>query len=290
MALAVSGRVAIKDYEPGIDRLDLSRLGMIRSTLQLRFQPTAGGIRIWFGNTVIDIASNGGCTLLPQMFGDGMFPVVHYQPPDVRTTLTGTARPDALTAACGGSTVWGCACADRILGSGLEDHLIGGIGHDRMIGGDGDDTIWADAINDFVRGDGGNDRVIGGLGHDVILGGDGADTLAGGERCPSGRDRRRSAAGRGGRRCLSVDRRGIVPGDRPDTIPGFIAGEDRLDLSALILTCIAETAFSGHAGQLRWTVEATGITVQADLDGDALADLVLWLDSLAALSRGDLIL
>ncbi|WP_246026615.1 calcium-binding protein [Paracoccus luteus] len=204
--LPVAGRVAIKDYEPGIDRLDLSMLGMIRSTMQLRLVPQSWGIKIRFGDTVIDIYSRDGRTLLADMFDNALFPVAHYVPPDVRSTVLGTMRADVLSAARGGSTVWGMAGDDTVLGSGLEDRIIGGIGRDRitanggddtvqgdagddtirggtgldlLVGGDGNDQIFGEADADRIIGNAGDDTLTGGVGNDVLTGGDGADLMTG---------------------------------------------------------------------------------------------------------------
>ena len=58
------GRIAIRDYDPAEDQLDLSLLGMIRSTAQLVFRPQSYGIKIFYNDTVIDIYSADGRTLL----------------------------------------------------------------------------------------------------------------------------------------------------------------------------------------------------------------------------------
>lgn len=51
--MEVNGKITITDFEPGVDRLDLSFLGMIRNVGQLGFRPESYGIRIFYGNSVI---------------------------------------------------------------------------------------------------------------------------------------------------------------------------------------------------------------------------------------------
>lgn len=179
VALPLSGRIAIKDFEYGVDTLDLSMLGMIRSTLQLTFQPQSWGIRIRFGETRIDIETVGRRPLSAAMFTDDLFPIAHYQPPDVRSSVVGTIRADLLTAAQGGSTIWGREGNDTILGSGLEDRFIGGPGHDIIHAGLGDDTLEGDAGNDTIRGGGGRDLLSGGDGADALFGEMDDDHLSG---------------------------------------------------------------------------------------------------------------
>ena len=177
--LPVGGRVAILDYTPGEDRLDLSMLGMVRSTYQLRIVSNSQGAKIHFMGGFIDVISRNRTPLSAADFDNSMFPVAHYQPPDVRSTILGTAGFDVLRAAAGGSTIYGYGGNDTLFGSGLEDHLLGGAGHDRLISHDGDDTIWGMGGNDFIRAGAMNDVVLAGEDHDVVLGEAGDDRIAG---------------------------------------------------------------------------------------------------------------
>lgn len=175
----VAGVVTIKDFEPGTDRLDLSMMGMVRSTYQLRFVQQSWGITIHAGHTRIDVHRSGGGRLDAGLFTDAMFPIAHYQPPDVRTTILGTAAADVLRAAEGGSFIYGFTGNDTIVGSALEDYILGGAGHDRIAGGDGEDTIWGGDGNDFIQAGGMNDTVLAGNDHDIVMGEGGDDLIAG---------------------------------------------------------------------------------------------------------------
>lgn len=215
--LPVDGRVAVKDFEMGVDRLDLSMLGMIRSTLQLRMTPQTWGIKIRFGETVIDVCSSDGRTLLPGLFDNSLFPVAHYAPPAIALELVGSPRADVL-AARGGATVWGMDGNDTVLGSASGDRIMAGAGADRITAdggrdtvqgnsgndtlrggaggdvvaaGDGHDQLFGEADDDRLMGEAGNDTMLGGTGNDQLNGGDGADLLDGGE----GRDTLAGGAG-----------------------------------------------------------------------------------------------
>lgn len=179
MPLRVRGQVAIRDFEAGVDRLDFSMMGMIRSIWQVKMTAQSWGIRIKCGETTVNVYSHNGKPLSASWFDNAMFPVAHYQPPDVRSTVTGTGRADLLRATEGGSTVYGFTGNDTILGSRLEDFIVGGAGHDRISADDGEDTIWSGGGNDFIRAGGMNDIVLAGDDHDVILGDGGDDRLAG---------------------------------------------------------------------------------------------------------------
>lgn len=177
--LPVKGRIAIKDFELGVDQIDLSLLGMVRSMGQVRTIPTSWGMTMRFGDTKIDIYREGGGTLDRTMFNNSLFPIAHYQPPDVRSTIVGTSRADVLRATRGGSTVWGYAGDDTIFGSALEDRVFGGHGNDSILGGLGDDSLYGEAGNDRIFGGSGRDLIFGGAGNDSVWGDKDNDTLFG---------------------------------------------------------------------------------------------------------------
>lgn len=194
---AFKGKVVITDYQVGIDRLDLSDMGMARSTYQLSYAATKASLTITYGGTVIEIRAGDGRKLTAAMFDNGMFLLPHYPTGEARNTIVGSSRGDSLTAGATGSIVMGGAGNDTILGSTKADHLMGeaendriiggdgadhlqgGDGHDTISGGAGADTIMGDAGNDQLRGDDATDRIYGGLGNDTMYGGAGDDWLSG---------------------------------------------------------------------------------------------------------------
>lgn len=181
VAMPTRGRITIQDFEPGIDRLDLTNLGMIRSTMQLDMRPQNYGITISYGNTVIDIRSARGGTLSPALFTDEMFPHAHYPPSLPQGVIHGTAFNDTLTGGPGETRIYGMGGHDLIIGSSRNSWISGGDGNDTVHGGDGNDTIHGDQGNDLLRGGAGNDSMSGGAGNDTLYGGSGNDTLHGDE-------------------------------------------------------------------------------------------------------------
>ena len=207
----LKGRVAIRDFEVGIDRLDLSQLGMVRSPEQLRFVPQSYGVKIFFGEAVIDVFSKDGRTLGPEDFGDDLFAITHYNPPplppdkveappktetgqhlfadDSGQKLAGGAAGDHIMGGAGDDTLLGHGGDDTIFGGGGndvlyghegDDYLDGGAGDDELHGGPGDDTLYGRNGSDTLYGNGGNDYLHGGNGPDFLYGGAGRDTLLGG--------------------------------------------------------------------------------------------------------------
>ncbi len=138
---------------------------------------------------------------------------------------------------------------------------------------DGAFRLFAGAGYDLLIGGAGNDLLYGGLGQDVMQGGDGADLFvyrAAGESTAGLADRVTFGAG------------------------------DRFDLSAIdavtggpsneAFTFIGTAAFSGVAGQLRAYQDAARWWVEADVNGDSVADLVIDVEAPLLLSADQFIL
>lgn len=211
VATDFDGRIIVQDYERGIDRLDLSLLGMVRSVWQLRLDPKPNGLRISYGDSVIDIRSSDRLPLSAADFTNAMFPLAHYLMPEVdpgkvKTEdspstagrwLFGRDRADRLLGGQGGDfaaggggddtvsagggndTVQGGAGSDMLRGGGGHDRMLGGAGHDRLFGDSGNDGLWGDEGDDLIDGGAGADRLHGGQGRDRLFGGDGNDRLYG---------------------------------------------------------------------------------------------------------------
>ena len=162
------------------------------------------------------------------------------------------------------------ASAERVIrGERADDELIGNVLANSLIGRQG---------NDILIGDLGNDRIRGGVGNDLLLGGMGSDTLKGGP----GNDR-------------------YVFEQASDSAPGlrdkvYFGQGDRFDLRAIdaninldgqqTFQFIDNASFSGRAGELR----ASRSVLQADLNGDAVADFSVQLHSGIRLSAANLML
>lgn len=125
---------------------------------------------------------------------------------------------------------------DRLTGEAGRDHVMaGGTGHDRLHGASGHDQLWGHGENDVILGRAGRDTLRGGAGHDQLSGGAGHDHLHGGT------GRNVLSGGRGDDVIDSTTRGSsdtiILSLDNGrDTIRGFSAGEDHLDLRAFEVT------------------------------------------------------
>lgn len=125
----------------------------------------------------------------------------------------------------------------------------------------------------------GSFQLFGGDGDDVLIGGGGGDLFDGG----LGADRLAGGVG-GGNVYRYNDVADSTPASR-DFIGGFSIATDRIDLSRIdadtktdgnnAFTFIGEAAFSGRAGELRFTFNVSSYEVQGDTNGDGLADLMI---------------
>ncbi|WP_050531879.1 M10 family metallopeptidase C-terminal domain-containing protein [Pseudaestuariivita atlantica] len=164
----------------------------------------------------------------------------------------------------------GGAFADNLRGDGAANVLEGGGVSDRLYGRAGDDTL---------DGGAGADAIYGNLGADEMTGGPGAI-----------RDRFIY---------FQANETGVGPGNR-DVITDFTPGEDRIELSRIDADTtqgfkqrfdfIGDAAFSGTGGELRYE-QTGGVTiVQADRDGDGVADMEIELTGTLTLTATDFLI
>ena len=148
-------------------------------------------------------------------------------------------------------------------------------GNDRIIGTSGDDSLSGLAGNDTLLGLDGNDSLDGGLGSDLLVGGGGQDQLRGGF----------------GADLFRFDSALDSQVGTPDRILDFVRGSDRIDLDAFgDLSFIGARAFSGTPGELHYVRGREFTLVEADLDGDGLADFQIELAGSLKLSSADFVL
>lgn len=162
-------------------------------------------------------------------------------------------------------------------------------------GDDGDNVIEADFAFDSVTlfGRGGDDTLIGGDDNDRLYAGDGNDILEGG----AGDDLLRGGAGRDTFRFADTFFSDPLGTDR---IMDFSRAErDRIDLSDMdadtnldghqSFRFIANGSFTGQAGEVRYDADAVETRIQADTNGDGLADLTIMVDQAVSLRGADFI-
>ncbi|WP_210529339.1 choice-of-anchor Q domain-containing protein [Rubellimicrobium arenae] len=151
--------------------------------------------------------------------------------------------------------------------------LEGDAGNNKIYGGNGSDRLFGYAGWDTLSAGAGNDMLQGGTGKDALTGGEGADTFV---------FLSRGEAGRGSVRDVITD----FSHDQGDVIDLHVIDADSGKAGDQAFTFVAATAFSGHAGELRYS---NGL-LSADLDGDKRADLQIEIANSAHLGATDFML
>ncbi|WP_340588075.1 CAP domain-containing protein [Erythrobacter alti] len=200
--------------------------------------------------------------------------------------LQGKAGSDDLFGGDGNDVLYGGGGADFLYGDGGIDRLHGGSGSDVLFGGDGDDTLYGDGNNDTLDGGAGVDRLFGGLHDDILIGGADRDVFY----------------GEAGADTFVFDEEHFagLTANTADQIKDFLDFQgDKIDLSLVdaifggaddAFTFIADAAFSGTAGELRWEHIGSNTMLYMDTDGDAQADYAIRLDGTLNLAEADFIL
>jgi Ca2+-binding RTX toxin-like protein len=204
-------RDVITDFDPALDRIDLTGWPFFRHAGQLAVTVTATGAVLRFAGEELEIRTASGRPLtvaevMALEFGRNgrvLFdpaPVIE-EPPDpdpdppdpdppdpdpppdpvgTGVNLSGRAGADRLEGGSGNDTLNGRGGADTLLGGAGNDALIGGNGDDLLSGGDGADGLSGDSGDNRLFGGAGNDSLVGAEGRDALFGEDGDDTVLGG--------------------------------------------------------------------------------------------------------------
>lgn len=236
------------------------------------------------------------------------------------------AWDDALSTTGTGLSLSGLRGADVLTTSRGGDTLDGGIGADTMTGGAGNDIYVVDQAGDVIveQVGEGNDQVVSGIdftltdvlenlvltgnavvgtgsafqneivgndGDNLLLGLDGRDTLTGG----LGQDTLDAGLADGDSdrfRFASVEESAA---GAADLIRNFEVGRDDIEANALVagsqrFSFIDRATFSGTAGELRIDDDGTNTFILGDTDGDRVADFVVELEGVLAVTTADLFL
>jgi Ca2+-binding RTX toxin-like protein len=149
----------IADFEPGLDRLDLSAWPMLYDPGQLGITPTASGAEVaWGGETLVLRRAGGGAITGAEILA-AIIDAPHRQP-----FLDLIGGPGAY-----------------LSGGADADTLQGGAGMDTILGGGGDDTLSGDGSEDSLHGGEGDDTLQGGTGADHLDGAPGRDLASYGD-------------------------------------------------------------------------------------------------------------
>lgn len=157
------------------------------------------------------------------------------------------------------------------------------------IGGTGNDLgnlLSGNSAGNSLKGLAGDDRLFGEAGNDVLEGGSGRDQLTGG----SGADRFIFRDGDSGGSASTADI--ILDFSQAD---GDRIRLDAIDANTVVagdqaFAFIGTAAFSGTAGELRYAQVSGNTYLSGDTNGDGLADWMLRLDGLHAISTSNLVL
>ncbi len=168
----------IADFEPGIDRIDLSTFAQLRSSDQLLIRSTQTGAEVTFGNDTLLVQSQDGGALnraevlyrpvLALSHGDIPVPAGLSAPaiPVTEAFSNPTFYDFALFGAGGGT---GAHIAKRFIETAIYDSVeIGTQSNDTLYGGVGQDTLNGRAGDDHLTGGAGADTFVFGAGHDKI--------------------------------------------------------------------------------------------------------------------------
>jgi Ca2+-binding RTX toxin-like protein len=170
----------IADFEPGIDRIDLSTWTFLRNTGQLEITRVAGGVEIAFGDEVLRVLTGDGTSpSADAVRGWDLLGPARYMPFDALATAPEGPVPLEVVGTDGDDLIEGSILGDTLLGGTGADTIRGYAGFDVVAGGAGHDNLFGNAGNDTVHGDGGNDTLNGGIGWDELHGGDGDDLIRG---------------------------------------------------------------------------------------------------------------
>ena len=160
---------------------------------------------------------------------------------------------------------------------------------DQLRGDAGGNVFYTGGLSDRLYGRAGNDTLFGEGGADAFYGGLGADTMTGG-----------SGAGRRDRYIyFNIAESGVGAGKR-DIITDFVAGEDRIEISRFdadttqgfkqAFTFVGSAGLSGTAGELGYRHLGGNTIVQADVDGDGVADFEIQLTGIMTLTENDFLI
>jgi Ca2+-binding RTX toxin-like protein len=216
----------------------------------------------------------------------------------------------------------GGAGLDTLVGGAGADTLIGGVDADNMSGGLDNDTYYVDNAGDIVNEalNSGNDLVVSTVSHTLaanveriqlggtaainasgnalnnVLAGNGADNVLSGG---SGAD---TLIGGGGSDTFSwaaLTDSGVGAGQR-DIITDFLSGTDRLQFTGIdantglagdqAFTMLNTGAFTGAAGQLRYSLVGGNTLLEGDVNGDGVADFQIQLTGNHTFTAADLLL
>ncbi len=266
-----AGTDVITDFENGIDKIDVTALGIYTINAMTITQVGTSTIIVFNNSARVELLNTVATSIDASDF------ILDTAPVSVGTESGETLHlgdgADLVNAGGGSDKVYGYGGNDTINAGSGEDFVDGGSGDDvidagsgkdHVKGGDGDDWIYGMASNDllfggngadYINGGADNDRIYGGTGNDMLIGENGndkiwgeagADTLLGGagkDQMDGGDDNDILNGGFGDDTMTGgdgIDTFVFEERMRADTIVDFTDGVDLLDVSALGYTDVSQ--------------------------------------------------
>jgi Ca2+-binding RTX toxin-like protein len=222
---------------------------------------TSGNDTINFGNVKGTAAIQGG---------DGDDTIVG----SATVSVSGGNGNDILS---GARRLSGDAGDDHIMGGSGADSLNGGSDNDMLIGGGGNDSLYGADGNDIMSDIAGNNYFEGSFGKDDMTGGTGIDQFV----------------------FIRMVESGV--GNNADIIRSFTSGQDKIDFSFIDpdpvtagnqpFTYLGVGAFTADGeAELRYFVDGANSRIQADIDGNGVADLELSMIGIQQFVAADFVL
>jgi Ca2+-binding RTX toxin-like protein len=242
-------------------------------------------------DTLVSIENLTGGKFNDTLGGDAGANVLNGR--DGNDLLIGGGGADTLIGGTGVDTVSYAAATSKVtvdLGNGAPQNTGGGGVNDLS----GIENVVGSAYSDTLRGDSGTNVIDAGKGTDSLDGANGSDTLIGG----AGAD---VLTGGLGADVFVFSAKADSKGGAFDTIGDFShVQKDVIDLSGVdadttkagdqAFTFIGGAAFSHHAGELRYAVDAAGLHIYGDTNGDGVADFNILCKGLSSIQASDFIL
>ncbi|MEL6809621.1 MAG: calcium-binding protein, partial [Pseudomonadota bacterium] len=175
---ADSRRDEIRDFEPGVDTLDLSAVPFLYDPSRLTVTERTWGAELRFagGEETFVYSASGGPLTAVQIFA-AIDWTVDRPPLIVTNQVLGNEGRDTITGTTATDIIMGLGENDSLSGLSGDDQIDGGEGADTLIGGEGQDSLYGGTQGDRFEGGAGDDTIEGGDGRDTAILGDGNDTF-----------------------------------------------------------------------------------------------------------------
>lgn len=249
----------ISNFEVGVDKIDIGKLAALGTSLkfvgQKAFAGSAGEV-IYYGKdgkTFVEVDLDGNKTS------------------DVRIEIANSVKLSSSDFLLANPAPLQDKSVSFLMAVSPEQTLLSQTS--LKIFGDakvGNETLQGGNAQDWIFGTGGGDRLVGHGGRDFLFGGKGQDIF-------------------------TYYKASDSAGKATDVIASFETQVDKIDLSAVRgsgegLRFLGETAFDGKAGAVTVHKTATSTWVEADLNGDRVADMRIELQGNKVLSAVDFLL